>query len=88
MCTMIGVRTRIAGSAKAGNGWGEVDEASISYDHATHAWSDHALRLDFMNSAAPMADRVAVELDLASAKAFLADLGEVIRAAERSGITD
>ena len=88
MCTMIGTRTRIAGSAKGSGGWGKVDEASISYDHATRAWSDHALRLDFANSAAPTADRVAVELDLRSAKALLADLGEVIRAAEHSGITD
>ena len=87
MCTMIGTKTRIAGSAKGAGGWGKVDEASISYDHATHAWSDHALRLDFVNSAAPMTERVAVELDLRSAKALLADLGEVIGAAERSGIT-
>ena len=88
MCTMIGARTRIAGSAKSASGWGKVDEASISFDHATHAWSDHALRLDFVNTAAPMAERVAVELDLRSAKALLADLGDVIRAAEHSGITD
>ena len=88
MCTMIGTRTRIAGSAKGGSGWGKVDEATISYDHATHAWSDHALRLDFVNSAAPMAGRVAVELDLPSSKMLLAELSEVIRAAERSGITD
>jgi hypothetical protein len=85
---MIGVKTRIQGSAKTAAGWGKVDEANVSFDHATHAWSDHALRLDFVNSAAPMGERVAVELDLRSAKALLADLGEVIRAAERSGISD
>jgi hypothetical protein len=88
VCTMIGARTRIQGSAKTATGWAKVDEANVSFDHATHAWSDHALRLDFVNSAAPTSGRAAVELDLRSAKALLADLGDVIRAAERSGITD
>lgn len=86
MCTNIATKTRIVGSAKAASGWITVDEASIGYDHATHAWLDHALRLDF-TSTAPNSDRVAVELDLASGRALLARLEEVIAAAERSGVT-
>lgn len=85
MCTNIATKTHIAGSAKTASGWISVDEASIGFDHATHAWLDHALRLDF-TSAAPGSDRVAVELDLESGRALLRRLEEVIAAAEASGV--
>ena len=88
MCTMIATKTRVTGAAKAAHGWITVDEASIGFDHATHAWSDHALRIDFMSSTAPGVARVAVEMDFASGKLLLARLEEVIAAAERSGMTD
>lgn len=84
MCTNIATRTRVTGSAMTTAGWAKVDEATIGYDHATHLWVEHALRLDFASSTT--ADRLAVELDLASAKALLAELQDVIAAAERSGL--
>ncbi len=85
MCTNIATKTRVAGSAKTASGWIPVDEVSVGFDHATHAWVEHALRIDF-TSAAPDADRAAVELDLASGRALLLRLQEVIAAAEASGI--
>lgn len=85
MCTNIATKTRIVGSAKTGSGWIAVDEASIGFDHATHAWLDHALRLDFTSTAAD-SDRVAVELDLESGRALLRTLERVIAAAEQSGV--
>ncbi len=61
-------------------------EVSVGFDHATHAWVEHAVRIDFTGTTG--ADRAAVELDLASGKALLALLQEVIARAERSGVTD
>ncbi|HKW78350.1 MAG TPA: DUF6295 family protein [Candidatus Limnocylindria bacterium] len=82
MCTNIATATRIAGSAKTAAGWRTIDEAIVGYDHATHLWTEHAVRLDLVGRA----EGVAVELDLASAKALLARLEEVVSAAERSGV--
>jgi hypothetical protein len=85
MCTNIATKTRIVGSAKTASGWVSVDEASLGFDHATHAWLEHAVRLDFTSSA-PGSDRVAVELDLESGRALLRRLEEVIAAADASGV--
>lgn len=83
MCTNIATKTRIAGSAKTAGGWVAVDEALVGFDHATHAWLEHAVRLDFTNA---NGESAAVEMDLASGKALLARLQDVIAAAERSAI--
>jgi hypothetical protein len=86
MCTNIATTTPITGSAKTTSGWIRVNEATMSFDHATHAWLDHALRIDFLDASDESAGRVAVELDLDSGKALLRRLEEVIDAAEKSGI--
>ena len=84
MCTNIATTTRIAGSASTAAGWSRVDEATIGFDHASHLWREHALRLDFVNKASGA--RVALELDLESARTLVASLSEVISRAERSGV--
>lgn len=83
MCTNIATKTRIAGSAKTIAGWVAVDEALVGFDHATHAWVEHAVRIDFT---ARSGESTAIEMDLASGKALLARLQDVIAAAERSGV--
>ena len=83
MCTNIATKTRIAGSAKTASGWVAVDEAIVTFDHATHAWVEHAVRLDFAGASGASA---AVEIDLDSAKALLSRLSEVISAAASSGV--
>jgi hypothetical protein len=83
MCTNIATKTRVAGSAKTASGWTKIDEAFVGFDHATHLWADHAVRIDFSGAG----DGVAVELDLASGRALLERLTEVIADAERSGVT-
>lgn len=84
MCTNIATKTPVTGSAKTARGWIRLNEATMSFDHATHIWTEHALRMDFVGLDA---ERVAVELDLESAKALLGRLAEVIDAAERSGVS-
>ena len=82
MCTMIATITRIAGAATRGGEWVSVDEAAIGYDHATRLWSEHALRVDLLHQGHTA---VAVELDLASARALRSRLDEVIARAEATG---
>ena len=82
MCTNIATKMRVTGSVKNADGWASVDEATIGYDHATHLWLEHAVRLDFWNTARPDAGHVAIELDLASGRDLLKRLEEVIAAAE------
>jgi hypothetical protein len=86
MCTNIATKTPVTGSAKTASGWTKVTEATMSFDHANHAWVDHALRIDFIDAGNENADRIAVELDLESGKALLARLAEIIEAAETSGV--
>jgi len=84
MCTNIATKTQLTASATLGDGWAKIDEATIGFDHATHLWAEHALRIDFASSAG--SGRIAVEMDLASGKALLRELEDVIRAAEASGV--
>jgi hypothetical protein len=88
MCTMITMQAAINGSGKGSAGWFPVTHANVGYDHATHSQLDHAVLLDFVNPGMGVGARVAVEMDLASGKALLAQLQAAIEAAEREGYTD
>jgi hypothetical protein len=87
MCTNIATTTPVTGSAKTGSGWIKVNLATMSFEHANHTWLEHAVRIDFVDATNDRADRVAVELDLASGRALLTRLEELIKAAERSEIS-
>jgi Family of unknown function (DUF6295) len=88
MCTQISMRTAIVGSGKGATGWFPVSQANVGYDHATHSQLDHALLLDFVNPGMGPAARVAVEMDIASGKALIAQLEAAIAEAERNGFTE
>jgi len=88
MCTMISMQTQVYGSGKGSNGWFEISQANVGYDHATHSQLDHALLLDFVNPNLGVGARVAVEMDIASGKALIAQLQAAIAEAERSGFTN
>lgn len=87
MCTMIATKLNIAGSAAGGDrAWVRVKEATVGFDHATHMWEEHAVRLDVFDPDRPETGHIAVEMDLASGRALLGALAEVIAAAERTGL--
>jgi hypothetical protein len=88
MCTMISMQTAITGSGKGANGWMEVRQANVGFDHATHTQAEHALLLDFVNPELGAGARIALEMDLASAKALVAQLQAAIAAAEDSGFRE
>ena len=85
MCTMISMQTAVTGCGKGAEGWFPISQANVGYDHATHSQLDHALLLDFVNPAMGVGARVAVEMDLASGKALVAQLQAAIAEAERGG---
>ena len=88
MCTMISMQTAVTGSGKGAGGWFPISQANVGYDHATHSPFEHALLLDFVNPQLGVGARVAVEMDLASGRALVAQLQAAIAEAERSGFTE
>jgi hypothetical protein len=88
MCTMISLTTPIVGSGKGASGWFTVSQATVGFDHASHAPFEHALLLDFVNPALGVDARVAVEMNVASGRALLAQLEAAIAAAEQSGLAE
>ena len=85
MCTMIAHQIAVAGSGKGAGGWFTVRQANVSYDHPFHAPLDHALNLDFVNEAQGPGARVAVELNVASARALVQAIQAVLDQAEAGG---
>ena len=88
MCTMIALKTAVKGGGKGPQGWFPVTQANVGYDHTTYLRNEHALLLDFVNPDLPPGARVAVELDIASGKALVAQLQAAIEAAEQAGVAE
>ena len=88
MCTNISMQAAVSGSGKGSAGWFPLTQANVGFDHATHSNLDHALLLDFVNPELGTGARVAVEMDIASGKALVAQLQATIAEAERIGFTE
>ena len=86
MCTMIASSATISGAGKGALGWFPVTQATVGYDHAGHCGEEHAMLLDFVNYSLGTDARVALELDLPSARALCEQLMDAIEKAERSGV--
>jgi hypothetical protein len=85
---MIQMRTAVSGGGKGAQGWFPVTQANVGFDHTTYLRQEHALLLDFVNPSMDPSARVAVELDIASGKALIAQLQAAIDAAEQSGFDE
>jgi hypothetical protein len=64
MCTYVTTSAEVAGSGYGGDEWFRVDRAVVYFDHPQDAPVDHALCIDVWGGT----ERVAVELDAASAR--------------------
>ena len=82
MCTSIVEIVSASGAGKGGDGWFDLTNSVVSYDHPHHALLEEAITIDFVNSTLGPAARVAVELTLESAKALSGALIRAIEAAE------
>lgn len=85
MCTMIAKQIEIDGSGKGKDGWFEVRQLNVSYDHPYHVPLEHALNIDFVNEAEGPGARVAVELTLGSARQLVKTIETVLAQAEAGG---
>jgi uncharacterized protein DUF6295 len=81
MCTMITSTCVVHGVAKGASGWFPVTQATVGYDHTTHSGEEHALLVDFTNYDLGLDARVALELDLDSGRALLAQLQSALEKA-------
>ncbi|RME54048.1 MAG: hypothetical protein D6790_17175 [Caldilineae bacterium] len=88
MCTMITQSANVEGYGKGQAGWFTVSQANISYDHPFHAPYEHALNIDFVNEALGPGARIAVELDVQSARALVETIQAVLAQAEAGGYVD
>jgi len=82
---MIAKQVPIDGSGKGKNGWFEVRQLNVSYDHPYDMPLEHALNIDFVNEAEGPGARVAVELTLESARQLVKTIHEVLAQAETGG---
>ena len=88
MCTMIVERVEIEGSGKGKDGWFDLREANVSYDHPFNAPLEHALNIDFVNEAQGPGSRVAVELSAEAARSLVETILGVLDQAEMAGHLD
>ncbi len=85
MCTMIVKKINIAGSGKGREGWFNVNQANVSYDHPFHIPMEHALNIDFVNQDLGPGARVAVELSEQAARSLVDTILDVLGQAEAGG---
>jgi hypothetical protein len=82
MCTTIGCSIPISGSGKGARGWLTVDQVNLSYDHPHHAPLEHAVNIDFVNSADACGTRIAIELTREAARALARRLLAIVDEAD------
>jgi hypothetical protein len=70
MCTYVTETLTITGSAKGPQGWFRATDASVYFDHPTHALADHTLNVDVRRPSDGTAQRVALELTADSARSL------------------
>jgi hypothetical protein len=70
MCTNLTVTTSVSGSGLGQDGWFDLDQAVVYFDHPQDALVDHALCIDVRGptSVSDASARVAIELDAPSAR--------------------
>lgn len=67
MCTYQTFKLAVSGSAKGPQSWIRVSEASVYYDHPSHAVDEHTLNIDLRNPERGPSARIAVELSAQAA---------------------
>lgn len=85
MCTMITQKVKVDGSGKGQQGWFQLQQANVSYDHPFDAPFEHSLNIDFVNETQGPSARVAVELSHSAARDLVRTILAVLDEAEAGG---
>jgi hypothetical protein len=82
---MIAKQVQIDGSGKGKDGWFEVRQLNVSYDHPYDMPLEHTLNIDFVNEAEGPGARVAVELTPEAARKLMQTIDEILDQAQAAG---
>jgi hypothetical protein len=82
---MIVQKINVEGSGKGTEGWFNVNQVNVSYDHPFHIPQEHALNIDFVNEDLGPGARVAVELSEQAARELVDTILGVLGEAEAGG---
>jgi hypothetical protein len=82
---MITQKVTVDGSGKGQQGWFQLQQANVSYDHPFDAPFEHSLNIDFVNETHGPSARVAVELSHAAARELVRTILAVLDEAEAGG---
>ena len=74
MCTYTTEHAELTGSAKGRNGWFDLGEVTVYFDHPVHARAEHTLNIDLADATAGPTGRIAVELTAESARDLIATI--------------
>ena len=86
MCTMISQKATVEGFGRGTDGWFDMNQANVSWDHPFHAPEEHALNIDFVNESYGPGARVAVELSVEGARQLVETIQAVLGEAENRGL--
>ncbi len=86
MCTMLVKKVSVEGFGRGTDGWFDMKQAKVSWDHPFHAPEEHALNIDFVNESYRPGARVAVELSVDGARQLAETIQSVLSEAEDRGL--
>ncbi|MSP77986.1 MAG: hypothetical protein EXR67_00225 [Dehalococcoidia bacterium] len=87
MCSNIVEIGSIAGCGRGPDGWFDLKQAIVSFDHPVHADAEHAINIDFVNHDKGIGARVAVELTAESARELIKVLEAALARGEAEHLT-
>ena len=86
MSTMLVKKVPVEGFGRGTDGWFDMKQANVSWDHPFHAPEEHALNIDFVNESYGPGARVAVELSVEGARQLAETIQSVLSEAEDRGL--
>ena len=82
MCSWIVEKAKMEGVAKGPDGWFDVKQANVYFDHPFKAPMDHALIIDFVKDPDRPDGRVAVEISAESAMRLVESINRALTTGE------
>ncbi len=82
MCSWIVEKTKMDGVAKGPDGWMDIAQANVYFDHPFKAPMDHALIIDFVHDPDRPDGRVALEISAESGKRLIESIQRALTTGE------
>lgn len=82
MCSWIVEKAEMEGVAKGPDGWMDIRQANVYFDHPFKAPMDHALIIDFVHDPDRPNGRVAIEISADSAQRLVESINRALTTGE------